>query len=258
MRFFYFIQFAMLLTACFSCSHIRPIILNDEQIVIGIAEGAQALPYLMNAKASVQELNNAFKRSGVPITLEDTYLGAYQYALADIPEDGNTGQAFSNMQTATGFLQKILKSQKIPNAEHYQITAMGTPNENGFILMAAVFRPATSIHVFNKFDFLLRQTLTAEDIEFFRAYRTDVSGNTLDTVYDWVALPVACISSQKKQALLLTLMANTIIKQQTYSDYWKKERHWIAGNYLSVMAKQDYTVCRSLGLETCFYEQLND
>jgi len=247
---FYKLLFASLLTACLSCAHERFIPLKTNQITKGIHAGAPSLPYLIYSKTSLQVLNASLKQSNAAITLEDTYDAAFKFSFKDIPANGDTGQAFDNMETASRYLQNILTSRGINDAEHYLMTSMDTAIADGYILIAAVYRPANTINVFNKFNFLARETLTLKDPAFYRAYKTHNSSEPLDIVYEWAALPIECISYQAHQALLLTLTANKILKQKAKNDYWAEERQWIAGNYLSVLVKQDIMVSQTLGIES--------
>ncbi|MBC2717314.1 MAG: hypothetical protein HF978_18565 [Desulfobacteraceae bacterium] len=252
MRTFYKLLFAFLLTACLSCAHAHFIPLETNQITKGIHAGAPALPYYVYSKTALQVLDEEFKNSNSAITLEDTYDAAYKFSFEDIPADGNTGQAFENMETASRYLQNILKSRGVNDSENYFMTSIDTANSDGFILITAIYRHTSPIAVFNKFNFLLRQMLTPEDPEFYRPYRTDDSGKPLDIVYEWVALPIDCVSYQAYQAILLTLTANKILEQKAKNDYWSEERQWIAGNFLSVLIKQDIKVCQALGIEEGF------
>lgn len=244
--------FAALLTTCLACAHKQIISLQTNQIAVGIQIGAPALPYFVYSKMSLPLLNEEFKNSNALITLEDTYDAAYGFSFNDVPADGNTGQDFDNMETASRYLQNILKSKGIKNSQNYYMTSIDTANADGYILIAAIYRPTDTISVFNKFDFLARQTLTAKDPEFFQAYRQDDTQNDLDIVYEWAALPIECVSYQAFQAILLTLTANKILQQTSDYDYWRKERQWIAGNHLSVLVKQDMKVSQALGIEKGF------
>ena len=252
MRTFYKLFFLALLIVCLSCTHALFIPLETDQVAKGIHAGAPALPYFVYSKIALKVLNEEFKKSNAAITLEDTYDAAYKFAFEDIPADGNTGQAFDNMEVASEYLQNILKSIGVHDFENYFLTGIGTANADGFILIAAVYRLDSTINVFNKFDFLVRQTLTSQDQAFYRAYRTDDTGESMDIVYEWVALPGDCVSSQAVQSILLTLTANKILEQKADKDYWKKERQWIAGNYLSVLVEQDIKVCQEMGIKKGF------
>jgi hypothetical protein len=252
MRIFYKLLFATLLTTCLACAHNQIISLETNQIANGIQTGAPALPYFIYSKISLPDLNEEFKNSNTLITLEDTYDAAYQFSFKDIPANGNTDQAFDNMETASQYLQSILKSKGVSHYKKYFMTALGTASDDGYILITTIYRPDNTINVFNKFDFLFRQTLTPKDMDFYRAYRANVSGESQDIVYDWAALPTECVSQQAYQAILLTLTANKILAQNRDNDYWRKERQWIAGNHLAVLVKQDMKVSQALGIEKGF------
>ncbi len=255
MKISYQLLFAFLLTAGLSCAHSQIISLETNQIAKGIHAGVPALPYFVYSKISLPVINENFKSINAAITLEDTYRAAYHFSFDDIPADGNNGQAFGNMETASRHLQNILKSRGVNDSEKYFMTSIDTANDDGFILIAAIYRPGNTINVFNKFNFLARQTLSPEDPAFFRAYRTDDSGKPLDMVYEWAALPIECLYYQAYQAVLLTLTANKILEQKEKNDYWAQERQWIAGNYLSVIVKQDIKVCQALGIEKGFTQR---
>ena len=256
MRTFSKLLFAALLTTCLACAHNQIISLQTNQIAEGIQIGAPALPYFVYSKMSLPLLNEEFKNANAAISLEDTYDAAYELSFEDIPSDGNTEHAFENMETASKYLQKILKSKGVENFENYFLTALGTADNDGYILIAAIYRPDRTINVFNKFDFLFRQTLTLEDIDYYRAYRTDVSGKLQDIVYDWAALPTQCVSQQAYQSILLTLTAIKALEQKLDqkqdNEYWRKERQWIAGNHLSVLLKQDMQISQTLGIDKDF------
>ena len=244
------------LTACLGCAHNQKISMEPDQLAEAVSVGAPALPYFVYAKITLPAINAAFKNANAKITLEDTYQAAYHSSFEDVPADGNTGQAFTDMKTASRYLQNILKYQGIVDFQNYFMTSIDTANATGFILIAAVYRPAETISVFNKFNFLARQTLTPEDEAYLRAYRIDVDQNPLDTVCEWAALPVECVSYQIYQAVLLTLTANKILEKNARPGYWSEERQWIAGNHLSVLIKQDIQVSQALGLEKGFTRHL--
>jgi hypothetical protein len=244
-------------TVCLGCAHNQKVSIEPDQLAGAVSAGAPALPYFVYSRASIPALNQAFKNAGAAITLEDAYLAAYQFSFEDLPPDGNTGQEFADMAAASRYLQKILKSRDVADFQNYFMTSIDTANADGFILVAAIYRPEQTISVFNKFNFLARETLSFEDPAFFRAYRIDVDQNPLDTVYEWAALPVDCVSYQIYQAVLLTLTANTILEKKAQSGYWSQERQWIAGNHLAVLIKQDIKVSQALGLEKGFTRHMN-
>lgn len=217
MRIFYHLAPAFLLAACFACAHSQVPSLNSGQMNAAIHGGGAALPYFVYGKTSLRDIEDALKNASTPIRLEDTYLAVYHHSLEDAPARKEETPAFEAMDGATQHLRRILLSKGVTNAENYLMTAIDTAVPEGFILTAAIYRPGPTLSVFNKFNFLARQTLSPEAPEFFRAYRTDVSGNPQDIVYDWAALPLDCIACRPCQALFLTLTANKILekKQET-------------------------------------------
>ncbi|PIP41509.1 MAG: hypothetical protein COX19_03450 [Desulfobacterales bacterium CG23_combo_of_CG06-09_8_20_14_all_51_8] len=218
--------------------------------------GAAALPYFVYGKTSLQDLDAALKNADAPVRLSDTYPAVYHHSLEEAPAHKEEAPAFDSMETATRHLRQILKSKGVSDAENYLITAIDTAVSDGFILTAAIYRPDKTISVFNKFNFLARQTLSPADPEFFRAYRVDVSGDPQDIIYDWAALPTDCIACRECQAVFLTLTANKILEKQAKDDFWPQERQWIAGNHLSVLIRQDMMVSQALGIEKGFTQNL--
>ena len=246
-----------LLLSLLGCAHRPAVSLSPDRFIDAIGAGGAALPYFVYSKTSLPEINQAFKAAGLPVTVEDTYLAAFHTSFEEVPADGNTGQGFTNMETATRYLQNLLEFKGVDNHQAYLLTSIDTAISEGFILIAAVYRPENTVSVFNKFNFLARETLSPDDPAYFRAYRMDVEQNSLDIVYDWAALPVDCIAYQARQAVLLTLVANKIMAGKATTDYWPQERQWIAGNHLAVMIKQDLMVSQQLGLDHGFTRDLN-
>jgi len=211
--------------------------------------GTASLPYYADSTTTLEVINEEFKSSNAAVTLEDTYRAAYGKPFVNIPPDGDTGQTFSNMLTATRYLQKILADKGLSDAEHYFLTSINTAESNGFTLITAIYRPVAKLAVFEKFGAANQVTLTCDHEPYFRPYRIDCTGKPLDIVYDWAALPNNCFEKQGHQALMLTFTANKILAQQPRNDYWDAEKQWIAGDYESVVTRQDAMVCQQLGIE---------
>ncbi len=237
---------------CMGCAHTRPVALSPDQLVRIADAGAPALPCFVYAKTPLTKINQMLKDAGARVTLEAAYQAAFEAVFETLPPDGNTGQGFTTMKTASHYLRAILKDQGVEDFHNYLITTVETAIPDGVILIAAVRRPRgcrDGISVFNKFNFLARETLSPDDPAFFRAYRMDVDHAPLDTILDWAALPVECISYQGYQAVLLTLMANRILANRPDTGYWQQERQWISGDHLSVLMEQDIKISQRLGLE---------
>ena len=214
--------------------------------------GLPSLPYYTFSKENLIRLNNQMVEYKVPFTLADTFRAVYGMDLNDFNPTGYKEQLFTNMQEATIYFQKILKSKNIQNAENFILTSVDTALDKGFMLFAAVYRPALKITVADKYDPSITQTLTPENIEFFRPYQTDANGSDLDKIYEWAALPVDSYSRQSRQAVLLTLTANQVIQKIAEPEYWEKEKKWIAGEYKAVAVEQDTAYTEFLGLKEGF------
>ncbi len=219
--------------------------------------GSPALPYYAYSNSTLEVINKEFKNANAKVTIEDTYTYGYKKPFKGLPLDGDTGQTFSDMSTATGYLQNILTAKGVPDAENYFLTRIDSAKKFGFTLVAAVYRPDKEPAVYDKFGASSKKTINCDDPPFYQAYRYDCNGKLLDTVYEWAALPNDCYAKQGQQAILLTLTANKILAKQPQANYWDAERKWIAGDYKSVVTDQDYMVCQALGIESGYTEQRN-
>ena len=219
--------------------------------------GAPSLPYYAYSDASLNDINTEFKNAKAKVTIEDTYTYGYGQSFKDLPPDGDTGQRFTDMATATRYLQNILKAKGVRGSGSYFLTSIDSAKSFGFTLIAAVYRENEKPVVFDKFGASSRETLTCDDPPFFQPYRYDCKGEPLDTVYEWAALPNDCFDKQGHQAILLTLTANKILEKQPKENYWGAERKWLAGNYKSVVVDQDYMVCQELGIEKGYTQEKN-
>jgi hypothetical protein len=227
------------------------------QMSKGVEVGSPALPYYAYSNSSLEVINDEFKKANAKVTIEDTYTYAYGKSFKGLPPDGDTGQKFNEMSTASRYLQNILKSRGVSDPEHYFMTSIDSAKSFGFTLIAAVYRPNNQLVVLDKFGASSENTLTCEDLPYYQPYRFDCKGNPLDIVYEWAAVPNDCFDKQGHQAILLTLTANKILEKKPKNNYWEAERKWIAGNYKSVVIDQDYMVCQALGIEKGYTQQKN-
>ena len=60
----------------------------------------------------------------------------------------------------------------------------------------------------------------------------------LDVVVDWAGVPRSTIKTQKGQAILLTLAANSVLINRRSDDYWVIQRRWIDGEHKQVVAER--------------------
>lgn len=219
--------------------------------------GAPALPYYAYSGSTLDAINTEFKNAKAKVTIEDTYAHGYGKAFKDVPPDGDTGQKFTDMATASKYLQNLLKAKGVRDSGTYFLTSIDSAKSFGFSLIAAVQRKNGSPVVFDKFGASSQQTLTCQTPPYYEPYRYDCMGRPLDIVYEWAALPIDCVDTQGHQSILLTLTANKILAKQPRADYWAAERKWISGDYKSVVKDQDFMVCQQLGIETGYTEQKN-
>lgn len=69
-------------------------------------------------------------------------------------------------------------------------------------------------------------------------FEKDVNGRMLDEIVDWAAMPREDIRTQKAQAILITLAANSVVEGKRSSEYWEIERRWIAGQFREITTER--------------------
>jgi len=247
----------LMLAGLTACALYFTVPLATYQMVKGVDVGTPALPYYAYSNTTLEVINKEFQNANAKVTIEDTYTYGYKKSFKNIGPDGDTGQTFSDMVTATGYLQNILKAKGVSDPENYYLTSIDSAKSFGFTLIAAVHRPKKEITVTDKFGASSKNTITCDDPPFYEPYRFDCKGNPLDTVYEWAAVPNDCFEKQGHQAILLTLTANKLLEKNPKTNYWTAERKWILGDYKSVVIDQDYMVCQQLGIESGYTEQKN-
>jgi len=226
-----------------------------EHLEVGVVP---SLPYYTFSKEGLEKLNRQLVEYQVPFTLADTSEAVYGVDFKDINPLGYNEKLFTNMKEATASLHKLLKSKEVRNYKHYILTSIDTATKDGLTLFAAVYRAKLSITVAGKYDQTVTQTLTPEDIDFYRPYRIDAAGEKLDFVYEWAALPVESYSRTSRQAVLLTLTANQMVKRIAKPEYWDKEKIWIQGDHLDVAVEQDRVYTDFLGGKKGFTHMVSD
>lgn len=240
-----------------SCALYYNIPITGYAMVKGLDVGSPALPYYAYSGTSLDAINDEFVNANAKVTIEDAYTYGYGKSFKDLPPDGDTGQKFTDMATATRYLQNILKAKGVRDSGSYFMTSIDSAKSFGFTLIAAVQRKNETPTVFDKFGASSQDALTCDDPPFYQPYRYDCKGEPLDTIYEWAALPNDCFDKQGHQAILLTLTANKILEKQPKPNYWDAERKWLAGNYRSVVVDQDFMVCQRLGIEKGYIEEKN-
>ena len=210
-------------------------------VLIGVA----SLPFF--AKADLKKANKSFGDSGTAITLADTYESAYGKNLKDVGEDGDTGDRFQRCKVATKYFQRILKQYGVRYYNNYIITSIDTAKSAGFVLFAVVQRPVKSIVVHYKYSGEIRK-FDFRDRLFYEPYRRDVKNRPLDTIIDYVGVHSDYYTTQKMQAIMLTLAANSVVEGKVSPDYWEIEEQWISGYYLRIMRAKNQQIFEKLKL----------
>ncbi|UCG07099.1 MAG: hypothetical protein JSV83_00110 [Desulfobacterales bacterium] len=222
------------------------LVLSPLQIAAGLLEGIASVPYFLTT--SIHEVNRGMVEAQAQVALDDTYEAAYGTKLTDVPESGDTGEVFRRMKHATESFQKVLKTYGIHDAERYILTSIDTANKEGFTLFAVVYRPADSIQVFDKYNPSSARNFEKQDRLFYEPFQKDANGRTLDEIVDWAAMPREDIKTQKAQAILITLAANSVIEGKKSPDYWENERRWIAGQFREITNARLAAVRNRMGL----------
>ena len=216
------------------------LVLSPFQIAAGLLEGISSVPLLIST--NIHDINKGMIKAQNKITLNDTYDSAYGKRLAEVPADGNTGEIFYRMKHATVQLQKVLKEYGVEKSEHYILTSVDTANSKGYTLFAVVYREKENIEVVDKYNKKTKRKYSKSDRMFYDAYRVDSRQYTLDVVVDWAGIPREAIKTQKGQAVLITLAANSIVEKKRSHDYWEKEQRWIKGDFREICQNQSELV----------------
>ena len=212
-------------------------------LLAGGVPGLALFPLLV--AADVHATNQAMVQANTRATLDQTYQYAYNRPLDTVSASGNTGVLFRDMPSATAYFRNVLRGHGVADVDSYLLTAVRTADTQGYTLYALVHRPQRSITV-RTADGRIR-TLTAQDQEFWRPYRLDAQGRTLDMVIDWAGVQRTLISNQKGQAILLTLAANSVLMNRRSDEYWSIENRWLNGDYQSVVAERKREIDRRTG-----------
>ena len=202
-------------------------------ILAGLAEGIASAPYFVDA--DLHEMNRVMTTSAAPVDLGRTYEYAYAKPFDTVPSSGDTGGLFRHMKPATHHFQNVLRGYGVDNPENYVLTAVRPADREGYTLYGLVYRPNSSVRV--KDDSGRIRDLTPNDDEFYRPYARDANGQPLDMIIDWAGVPRTSIRTQKGQAILMTLAANSVLINRRSDDYWAVEKRWTAGAVKSVVAE---------------------
>jgi hypothetical protein len=210
--------------------------LPPRKIAAGLSQGITSVPYYLSP--SLQDINKGLINANAKVTLSDTYEAAYGKHIKAVPENGDTGETFRRMKLATEYFQKILSRQGIPHTGNYILTSIDTANSQGYTLFAVVYRPKDKIKVIDKYDGRTEQAFESNDRLYYEPFKNDITGNELDVIIDWSGLPHDIMFTQKGQALMLTIAANSVINEKRSPDYWAIEKRWIEGDFEAIVKQQ--------------------
>ncbi len=210
--------------------------LPPRKIAAGLSQGIASVPYYLSP--SLQDINRGLIRADAKVTLGDTYEAAYGKRIESVPQSGDTGDAFRRMKLASEYFQKILSRRGIQHANNYILTSIDTANSQGYTLFAIVYRPKGKIKVMDKYDGHTVQTFESNDRLYFEPFKKDITGDDLDIIIDWAGLPYDLMVTQKGQALMLTMAANSVINEKRSPDYWAIEKRWIEGDFEAIVKQQ--------------------
>ena len=252
-RFMGILLFLCGLYSCFIPAWTLPVA-TTQQIGKGLDQGIATLPYIALSDAKLEDINKELILTKQEVTIDDTYLMAYGVPLSAAGSDGDTGALFTTMKEATGYFQKVLNGHGMPDAEKYILTSIDTAKEEGYTLFAVVYRPVPEIRVADKYDGTTPRRFTGEDRLFYEPFRVDLQGKPLDSIVDWAGVPVGSYSTQKYQAVMMTLAANKVMERASRIDYWDAEKRWIAGGFGPICVEQDKNLCSVMGIDRGFME----
>jgi hypothetical protein len=191
---------------------VAQLVLSPLQIAAGLLEGIAAFPYYLST--SLKEINEGMIAANAKVTLDDTYEAAYGKRINAVPESGDTGEVFRRMKHATEYFQKVLQRYGIADSGNYILVSIDTANSKGYTLFAVIYRPDETINVIDKYDGSTKKTFSRDDRLYYEPFEKDSKGKKLDTVIDWAGLPRDFITTQKGQALMLTMAANSVVNEK--------------------------------------------
>lgn len=197
-------------------------------ILAGILEGIATAPYFV--QTDLHAMNRELEAADSDVTLDRTYQYAYGRRLETVPKSGSTGTVFHHLKDATAHFQNVLRGYGVEDFDRYVITAVRTADRDGYTLYSVVYRPTERIRV--RDDNGQIRTLTPRNYRYYyRPYENDADGAPLDVVVDWAGVPRTTIKTQKGQAILLTLAANSVLINRRTDGYWAIQERWIAGQF---------------------------
>ena len=212
------------------------LILSPFLIVAGLLEGIASLPYFM--AADLHELNRNMVASGAQVDVDRTYQYAYRQNLDQVPANGDSGRVFRHMSEATRHFQQVLEGYGVVDPEAYHLCAVRTADREGYTLYTVIHRPQRSIQVRDAGTGQVVR-LDPEDQAYYQPHERGHDGRPLDVIIDWAGVPRTSIMTQKGQAILMTLAANSVLTNRRSDEYWSAEARWRRGGYRDIVAERE-------------------
>ncbi len=212
-------------------------------IAVSLVEGLSALPYLESA--DLHEVDREMRASGSQVDIKRTYQYAYQQRLDSVPANGDTGQMFYNMHSATQHFRKVLRGYGIENPQEYLLTAIRTADRQGYTLYAVIHRPTGVVRISSRTG---PRILHTGQQTYYQPWRINSAGQAQDTVIDWAGVPRKSIGTQKGQAIMMTLAANAVLLNRRSDDYWQIEQRWKRGEHRQIVTQRKSYLEGRLGI----------
>jgi len=219
--------------------------LSSIQIAAGLLEGIASLPYYLSTH--IKTINQGLVDAQADITLNNTYESIYGKHLSEVFFHEEIGIVFSTMKQATQLFQRVLKQYGISNSAYYILTGIDESRDQ-YTLLTVIYRPIKIITVIDKQNGNTVRSFSSNDKRFYKPYQRDIRGNALDIIIDWAALSKESIQTQKAQAILITLAANSVLNDKKTPKYWNIEKLWLAGGARNIIKKRNEDIKKRMGI----------
>jgi D-alanine-D-alanine ligase-like ATP-grasp enzyme len=118
------------------------------------------------------------------------------------------------MKHASQYFQKVLKNYGVHDADRCILMSSDTASSEGFTPFAVVHRFSDFIRVADKYDGKTVRDFSKSDRLFCEPFEEDVDSLPLDRIIDRAGLPREYTRTQKAQAVLMTMAANSVLTAQ--------------------------------------------
>jgi hypothetical protein len=220
------------------------LILSPFMIAAGLLEGISTLPYFVST--DLHELNRAMVEANAQVDLERTYAYAYAEEIGNVPGSGETGRVFRRLSEATEHFQRVLEGYGVEDYDRYILTGVRTADRQGYTLYAVAYRPQSVVTVR---EGGVTRTLEPRDFDYYKPILRDASGRPMDVIIDWAGVPRTAIRTQKGQAILMTIAANSVLINRRSDDYWAVERRWVGGEFQEIVAERKRYLDQRMGVD---------